>query len=463
MSSLPIPNAANPQVRRTSEGPQGRPQYDLYIGGEFVAPADGRYFETTDPVTGEVWADVARGSEADVDAACRAAQAAFENPAWRGLSASARGALMRRLGDLITENADWLAAVEMKDNGKLIAELGNQMRYMANYYYYYGGLADKIEGSTIPTDKPGVFNFTRYEPIGVVACIMPWNSPLPLTSLKLAPALAAGNTVVLKPSEFTSASLLEFVKLVELAGFPKGVVNVVTGFGHEMGNALVSHPLVERIAFTGGPEAGRIINEQAARSMKRVTMELGGKSPNIILEDAHLGPAVAGSLATLMMNSGQSCLAPTRMIAPKSKMKEIIEIARNAVEDWTPGDPATAKMGPVVSESQWNKIQGLIEKGVAEGATVITGGLTRGTDTATNAKFRFTLTGLLSFGGLAGQNYWVWDHAPDYSWAIMGLPDKSNWWIWHRSASPSASERSRLVARAGQLGFNTSRTVHTGR
>ena len=376
MSSLPIPNAANPQVRRTSEGPQGRPQYDLYIGGEFVAPADGRYFETTDPVTGEVWADVARGSEADVDAACRAAQAAFENPAWRGLSASARGALMRRLGDLITENADWLAAVEMKDNGKLIAELGNQMRYMANYYYYYGGLADKIEGSTIPTDKPGVFNFTRYEPIGVVACIMPWNSPLPLTSLKLAPALAAGNTVVLKPSEFTSASLLEFVKLVELAGFPKGVVNVVTGFGHEMGNALVSHPLVERIAFTGGPEAGRIINEQAARSMKRVTMELGGKSPNIVFEDADLEQAVKGAVTGIFAASGQTCVAGSRLLLQRSIHDAFIDRLVDFLKDIRfghPSDPQT-QIAPISTAPQLAKIEDYVRIAKEGGATLVRGG-----------------------------------------------------------------------------------------
>ena len=376
MPPLPIPNAASPQVRRTPEGPQGRLQYDLYIGGEFVAPAGGRYFETTDPVTGEVWADVARGSEADVDAACRAAQAAFEDPAWRGLSASARGALMRRLGDLITENADWLAAVEMKDNGKLIAELGNQMRYMANYYYYYGGLADKIEGSTIPTDKPGVFNFTRYEPIGVVACIMPWNSPLPLTSLKLAPALAAGNTVVLKPSEFTSASLLEFVKLIELAGFPKGVVNVVTGLGHEMGNSLVSHPLVERIAFTGGPEAGRIINEQAARSMKRVTMELGGKSPNIVFEDADLEQAVKGAVTGIFAASGQTCVAGSRLLLQRSIHDDFIGRLVDFLEDIRfghPSDPQT-QIAPISTAPQLAKIEDYVRIAQEEGATLVRGG-----------------------------------------------------------------------------------------
>ncbi len=372
----PFPTPVNDTIETTAAGPDGRPRYSHYIDGAFVPPAGGQYFDSSDPVTGEVWAEIARGQAEDVDAACEAAHRAFEAPEWRGLSASARGRLMRRLGDLILENADWLAAVEMKDNGKLIAELGNQMRYMANYYYYYGGLADKIEGATIPTDKPGVFNFTRYEPIGVVACIMPWNSPLPLTSLKLAPALAAGNTVVLKPSEFTSASLLEFVKLVELAGFPKGVVNVVTGFGHEMGNALVSHKLVERIAFTGGPEAGRIINEQAARSMKRVTMELGGKSPNIIFEDADLDQAVKGAVAGIFAASGQTCVAGSRLLLQRSIhdafLDRLVDFLKG-IRFGHPNDPET-QIAPISTVPQMEKIEAYVRIAQEEGARLVRGG-----------------------------------------------------------------------------------------
>lgn len=371
-----FPAPATPGIAPTPAGEGGRLRYDLYIGGRFVPPLAGRYFDTSDPVAGEVWADVARADADDVDAACRAAQAAFENPDWRGLSASARGRLMRRLGDLITDNADWLAAVEMKDNGKLISELRMQMRYMANYYHYYGGLADKIEGATIPTDKPGVFNFTRYEPIGVVACIMPWNSPLPLTSLKLAPALAAGNTVVLKPSEFTSASLLEFVKLVELAGFPPGVVNVVTGLGPEMGEALVTHPCVERIAFTGGPQAGRIINEQAARAMKRVTMELGGKSPNIIFEDADLDQAVKGAVAGIFAASGQTCVAGSRLLLQRSIHDAFLDRLTAFLEDIRfghPGDPET-QIAPISTAPQMAKIEKYVAIAEAEGARLVRGG-----------------------------------------------------------------------------------------
>lgn len=366
----------NGGILPTSTDEAGLKIYGHYIDGAFSPSDSDAFIESTDPVSGEVWSKVARGTATDVDRACTAAQAAFENPEWRNLSASARGKLLRQLGDLILENADWLASVEMKDNGKLIAELGNQMRYMSNYYYYYGGLADKIEGATIPSDKPGVFNFTRYEPLGVVACIMPWNSPLPLTSLKLAPALAAGNTVVLKPSEFTSASLLEFVKLVELAGFPKGVVNVVTGFGHEMGEALVSHPHVERIAFTGGPEAGRIINEQAARSMKRVTMELGGKSPNIIFEDADLDQALKGAVTGIFAASGQTCVAGSRLLVQRSIHDSFLERLVAFLTDVKfghPSDPST-QIAPISTAPQLRKIEDYVRIASEEGARLVRGG-----------------------------------------------------------------------------------------
>ena len=254
----------------------------------------------------------------------QAAHRAFTSGPWPALSASRRGALLRKLGDLIADNAEWLARIEMKDNGKLFAELLMQMRYMSSYYYYYGGLADKMEGSVIPSDKPGVFNYTKYEPVGVVACIMPWNSPLPLTSLKLAPALAAGNTVVLKPSEFTSASLLEFVKLVEAAGFPPGVVNVVTGFGAEIGDALVGHPRVDRIAFTGGPEAGRSDQRDGGAAhearhdgaRRQVAQHRVRRTPN-------LDEAVKGVVAGIFAASGQSCVAGSRLLVQSSHPRRV--------------------------------------------------------------------------------------------------------------------------------------------
>jgi len=367
---------ASASLPRTPRDVEGRYRYRLYVDGAFVDPQDQEWIDSSDPVSGEVWARVPRGRSGDADRAVQAAHVAFTSGAWPALSPSQRGALLRKLGDLIAANADWLARVEMKDNGKLLAELTMQMQYMSSYYYYYGGLADKIEGAVIPTDKPGVFNYTKYEPVGVVVCIMPWNSPLPLTSLKLAPALAAGNTVVLKPSEFTSASLLEFVKLVEAAGFPPGVVNVVTGYGAEIGDALISHPRVDRIAFTGGPEAGRIINEKAARHMKRVTMELGGKSPNIVFDDADLDQAVKGVVAGIFAASGQTCVAGSRLLVQSTihdafvvRLLDFIKEARFG----HPSEPAT-QIAPISTRPQLEKIKSYVAIAKAEGARLVAGG-----------------------------------------------------------------------------------------
>ena len=371
--SVDSPNA---RIAPTLRDADGRYRYRMYIDGAFVDAVGGEWFDTSDPVAGEDWARIPRGRAADADRAVQAAHRAFTGGAWPALSPSQRGALLRKLGDLIAENAEWLARVEMKDNGKLLAELNMQMRYMANYYYYYGGLADKMEGAVIPTDKPGVFNYTKYEAAGVVVCIMPWNSPLPLASLKLAPALAAGTTVVLKPSEFTSASLLEFVKLVEAAGFPPGVVNVVTGYGAEIGDALVSHPRVDRIAFTGGPEAGRMINEKAARHMKRVTMELGGKSPNIIFDDADLDQAVKGAVAGIFAASGQTCVAGSRLLVQSTVYDEFVGKLLDFIKDVRfghPSDPAT-QIAPISTQPQMEKIKSYVEIAKAEGARLVAGG-----------------------------------------------------------------------------------------
>ena len=261
--------------------PETLDKLDMYIDGEFVAPASGEYFESFDPFTARPWALVARGNAEDADRAVQAAHRAFQSPEWRGMHPSQRGALLRRLADLVAENAQRLGELEVRDNGKLLSEMAAQLRYVPSIYHYYAGLADKIEGSVIHADKPA-FTFTRHEPLGVCVGIIPWNSPLMLTAWKLGPALAAGNTVVLKPSEYTSASALEFVRLVEQAGFPKGVVNVVTGFGAEAGQPLVEHPLVRKIAFTGSDRTGAHLYSTAARDIKRVSLELGGKSPNIV-------------------------------------------------------------------------------------------------------------------------------------------------------------------------------------
>ncbi|WP_348526792.1 aldehyde dehydrogenase family protein, partial [Mesorhizobium sp.] len=265
----------------------------MLIGGRWAAAASGEYFESFDPFTGKAWALVPRAGVADVDAAVEAASQAFRGE-WRSMTASARGQIMARFADLVAEEAENLAVLETRDNGKLINEMRMQCKYIPQWFRFFGGLADKIEGRVIPIDKPGVFNYTKLEPLGVVAAITPWNSPLMLATWKLAPALAAGNTVVWKPSEFSSVSALFFGRLFEKAGFPKGVVNIITGFGHEIGDRMVTHPGVAKVAFTGGDATGRRVYQAAAGGLKKVTLELGGKSANIVFADAKLEAAIPG-------------------------------------------------------------------------------------------------------------------------------------------------------------------------
>jgi aldehyde dehydrogenase (NAD+) len=349
--------------------------YGHYIDGAEVAPSTGQYFPTENPYTGQAWAAIARGSAADVDAAVAAAKRAGEGE-WAQLTATARGRLLRRLADLVIENAERLARIEMADNGKLAAEVTTQVRYMGDYFHYYAGLADKVESRVIPTDKAGVFTYTRYEPKGVVAIITPWNSPLTLTSWKLAPALAAGCTAVIKPSEFTSASMLEFAELFDRAGFPKGVVNVVTGFGQEVGEPLVTHPDVAHIGFTGGDAAGRKIYELAAKGLKTVTLELGGKSPNIVFDDADLDQAVKGVVSGIFAAAGQTCMAGSRLLVQETIHDELVRRLIEFVAEARLGDPADpeTQIGPIATRPQFEKVLGYIEIAKAEGAKLALGG-----------------------------------------------------------------------------------------
>lgn len=352
------------------------PKYEILIAGNWHDAAGGDYFETYNPYTGKPWALIPRCGAADADRAIEAASAAFESGPWPRMTATQRGALLRRLGDLIAQHADALAQTEVRDNGKLIAEMGAQTRYIPQWYYYYGGLADKIEGGVIPIDKAGVFNFTRWEPLGVVAAIVPWNSPLLLLSFKLAPALAAGNTVVVKPSEFTSASTLEFARLIEEAGFPPGVVNVVTGFGGEVGEPLVAHPKVAKVAFTGGEMSGQRVYEIAARGLKRATLELGGKSPNIVFDDAVLDDAVKGAISGIFAATGQTCIAGSRLLLQKSIHDRFVDKLVAFAKTARMGDPADpdTQVGPVTTPPQYKKILDYIAIGKEEGATVALGG-----------------------------------------------------------------------------------------
>ena len=351
-------------------------KYQAWIDGQWVDPASGQWFDTENPFTGKPWAQIARCNAEDANRAVEAAYTAFDSGPWPQMTASQRGALLRKLGDLIAENAEWLADTEVRDNGKLKAEMYGQTQYMPQWYYYYGGLADKIEGSVIPIDKPGMFNFTQHEPLGVVTIITPWNSPLLLTTWKLAPALAAGNTIVIKPSEFTSASVLEFVNLIERAGFPKGVVNVVTGFGHEVGSALVEHPKVARVAFTGGESGGIKVYEAAARGLKPVSLELGGKSPNIIFDDAHIDNAVKGAVSGIFAATGQTCLAGSRLLVHENVHDEVVEKLLALAKTAQMGDPMQSgtQVGPVTTRPQYEKILSYIDIAKSEGAQCALGG-----------------------------------------------------------------------------------------
>lgn len=348
----------------------------MYIDGRSVDAVSGECFESDDPFTGKPWALVPRGSAEDVDRAVNAAHRAFTCGAWPKLTATQRGALLRRLADLIVEHSKRLAEVEVRDNGKLFAEMSRQTAYMAQYYYYYGGLADKIEGAVIPVDRPDALNYTRREPLGVIAAITPWNYPLLLTAWKLAPALAAGNTVVIKPSEYTSVSVLELMQLVEAAGFPPGVVNVVTGMGPDVGASLVAHPKVAKVAFTGSDVTGQRIYEAAARGMKRVSMELGGKSPNIVFDDANLEHAVKGVISGIFAATGQTCIAGSRLLVQANIHDEFVERIVAFAKRARMGNPMSldTHVGPITNKPQLEKVLNYIDVARGEGAETVLGG-----------------------------------------------------------------------------------------
>ncbi len=351
-------------------------KYEMYIAGERVAPEAGNYFESDDPFTGKPWALIPAGTPADADRAVAAAHRAFTTGEWPKLSASRRGALLRKLGDLVAERSKALAEIEVRDNGKLWVEMSGQTAYIAQWLYYYAGLADKIEGSVIPLEKRDYFNYTRHEPLGVVVAIVPWNSPLLLAAWKMAPALAAGNTIVIKPSEYTSASILEFMKLVEEAGFPPGVVNVVTGFGADVGMPLVQHPLVAKMAFTGSDATGQRIYEAASRGMKRVTMELGGKSPNIVFDDADLDNAVKGVVSGILAATGQTCVAGSRLLVQESVHDQFVDKLVAMFKTARMGNPMSSdtQVGPISNKPQLEKILKYIDIAKDEQASLVIGG-----------------------------------------------------------------------------------------
>ncbi len=351
-------------------------QHQMLIGGTWMDSSSGRWIDSFDPYTGQPWAQVPQGNMADVELAVKAARQAFVHKDWRGLSASSRGALLRALGDAVAKNAERLAAIETHDNGKLISEMLAQLRYMPNWYYYYAGLADKIEGRVIPIDKPNCFNFTHDEPLGVIAAITPWNSPLMLATWKLAPALAAGNTLVWKPSEHSTVSALEFGRLFEQAGFPPGVVNIVSGLGSEIGEALVTHSDVAKVAFTGGDQTGQHVYEMAARGIKPVTLELGGKSANIVCADANLDNAVKGVVSGIFAATGQTCIAGSRALVHKDIHDEFVDKLVAFAGTARMGDPSCTdtQVGPITTRGQYAKVLEYIAIARGEGAHCALGG-----------------------------------------------------------------------------------------
>ncbi len=357
----------------------------MLIGGQWVESASGKTFETYNPATGKVLTHVAEGDAEDINRAVAAARAAFESGPWPKMTPSQRGRLLWRMAELIEEHADELAMLETLDNGKPIKySKASDVPLTADHFRYFAGWATKIEGETIPVSIPNMFTYTLREPLGVVGQIIPWNFPMQMAAWKLAPALACGNTVVLKPAEQTPLTALRLGELLCEAGFPDGVVNIVPGFGQTAGAALAAHPDVDKIAFTGSTEVGKKILQASAGNLKKVTLELGGKSPNIIFPDADLKYAVRGAITAIYFNTGQICTAGSRLFVHRSIYDETMNQLSAAAEAMRVGagaDPTT-EVGPVISQEQLERVSGYIESGKREGAVARAGGERVGGDLA---------------------------------------------------------------------------------
>jgi betaine-aldehyde dehydrogenase len=350
-------------------------KYQLFIDGQWVDSESGKTFKTPNPATGETLAEVAEADKADIDKAVNAARRAFEGK-WSKMSARDRGRLLYKLSQLIEQHAGDLAAIETADNGKPIKEsLYVDLPQVVENFEYFAGWSTKIEGETIPV--PGkMFNYTLREPIGVCGQIIPWNFPLLMAAWKLAPALAAGNTIVLKPAEQTPVGAMELAKLIQEAGFPEGVVNIVPGYGETAGAALAAHPGIDKVAFTGSTEVGKMIAKAAADNLTKVSLELGGKAPNIVFADSDLEQAVAGAMMGIFYNQGQVCCAGSRLFVEESVKDQFLDKLSEKAGKITVGDPMdkSTQMGPQVSEEQLNRIKGYVDIAREEGATVVAGG-----------------------------------------------------------------------------------------
>ena len=350
-------------------------EYKMFINGKWVDSESKKTFETLNPENNEPWAKVPESNAKDVDNAVRAAQKAFEGE-WPNLIPRERGKFLRAIGNQLRENAELLGKVETKDTGKLFRETNKQANYIAEYYDYFAGLADKVEGTVVPIDKPDMQVTTTRIPIGVVAAIIPWNSQMLLTAVKLAPALAMGNTVVIKASELAPVTLLEFAKLIEKTGIPKGVINIITGLGEPCGKALTTHSLVERIAFTGGPETAKHIVKNSAENLSQVSLELGGKSPVVVFDDAEQENALNGITAGIFGASGQSCIAGSRLYLQSKIYDEFLKKLINKAKKIKLGGPMEkdTQMGPLNSFKQLENIEKNIKATIEQGGKIKCGG-----------------------------------------------------------------------------------------
>lgn len=352
------------------------PHFQMYIDGAWTEGDTGKTMATQNPATGEDWATFACAAPADVERAIVAARRALNDPAWRDMTQTKRGKMLYRLAELIEENAHELGRLETTDSGKLLAETSTQTAYVGDYYRYYAGLADKIEGAVLPIDKPDMHVFTRREPIGVVVAIVPWNAQMFLTATKLGPALAAGCTVVLKASEVAPAPMLAFAKLIEQAGFPAGVVSIITGDAESCAIPLTRHPDVDRIAFTGGPETARHVVRNSAENFAVTSLELGGKSPILVFDDADLEGAANGLIAGNFGASGQSCVAGSRGLIHRPILDALVAKITETAAHIIVGDPMDGQshLGPVCTMAQINKIVTTLAIARTQGAKIHFGG-----------------------------------------------------------------------------------------
>jgi acyl-CoA reductase-like NAD-dependent aldehyde dehydrogenase len=350
--------------------------YQMLINGDWVDASDGGTFDSVNPSTGEIWSRVPEATEADVNHAVVTAHEAFTKGPWAKMTPTERGKCLRKLGDLLADQSEGLGRTESIDTGKMLKETRWQAKYIAEFFHFFAGCADKVSGETLPIDKPDMFVFTKREPLGVVAAVVPWNSQLFLVAVKLGPALAAGNTVVLKASEHASGAMLEFGKLIEEAGIPPGVVNIVTGHGEPCGRALTGHPLIARVSFTGGPNAARHVLENVKRNFAEVSLELGGKSPFIVFEDASIESAVNASIAGIFGATGQSCVAGSRLYLHEDIADEFLEKMTALTRQIVIGDPLAeeTQMGPLCTIGQLENIQREVAHAQEQGATILAGG-----------------------------------------------------------------------------------------